>query len=102
LLDGTEHVALVAGRVEHAEGVLTCIHSESILGDLFGAAKCDSGSQLDAALAAIAARGSGVLVYLRGQQARGLGLFEELLAQAQAQAEANNPALEDAAFPVRT
>lgn len=102
LLDGTEHVALVAGRVHHGEGVLTRVHSESMLGDLFGAARCDSGSQLDAALQQIAARGAGVLVYLRGQQGRGLGLAEELEAHACAEAEAcgNPAALEDAAFPV--
>jgi 3,4-dihydroxy 2-butanone 4-phosphate synthase/GTP cyclohydrolase II len=95
-------VALVAGRVHPGEGVLTRVHSESMLGDLFGAARCDSGSQLDAALEQIAARGSGVLVYLRGQQGRGLGLAEELEAHARAEAEAcgNPAALEDAAFPV--
>ena len=103
LLDGTEHVALVAGHVRHAEAVLTRVHSESMLGDLFGAARCDSGSQLDAALAAMAARGSGVLVYLRGQQGRGLGLAEELQAHAVAETSdaCENPAtLEDATFPV--
>lgn len=102
LLDGTEHVALVAGRVHHGEGVLARVHSESMLGDLFGASRCDSGSQLDAALERIAAHGTGVLVYLRGQQGRGLGLAEELQAHALAEAEAcGNPAvLEDAAFPV--
>ncbi|EFN54915.1 hypothetical protein CHLNCDRAFT_24136 [Chlorella variabilis] len=90
LLDGTEHIALVMGRVRHADSVLTRVHSESMLSDLFGAARCDSGSQLDAALAGIGARGSGVLVYLRGQQGRGLPLAEELQAHATAEAEAND------------
>ena len=56
------------GHVLHSEGVLARVHSESWLGDVFGAVRCDSGSQLDAALAALAARGAGVLVYLRGGQ----------------------------------
>ena len=101
LLDGTEHLALVHGRVRHAEGVLARVHSESMLGDLLGAERCDSGAQLDAALQAIVARGAGVLVYLRGQQGRGLGLAQELEAYAEAEAACASPAaLEDAAFPV--
>lgn len=100
MLDGTEHVALVAGQVSGAEGVLTRVHSESMLGDLFGAARCDSGSQLDKALEAIAAQGQGVLVYLRGQQGRGLGLADELRAQLDVGACASPPDVEDAAFPV--
>lgn len=90
------------GRVRHADSVLTRVHSESMLSDLFGAARCDSGSQLDAALAGIGARGSGVLVYLRGQQGRGLPLAEELQAHATAEAEAceNAAVLDDATFPV--
>ena len=104
LLDGGEHLALVHGRVRHGEGVLARVHSESMLGDLFGAERCDSGSQLDAALGAIVARGAGVLVYLRGQQGRGLGLAEELegyASAAQAEACGSPAALEDGAFPVR-
>jgi hypothetical protein len=100
VLDGTEHVALVAGQVADAEGVLTRVHSESMLGDLFGAAFCESGSQLDGALEAIAAHGQGVLVYLRGQQGRGLGLADELRAHADAGACASPAEVEDAAFPV--
>lgn len=101
LLDGTEHVALVAGDVS-GEGVLARVHSESMLGDLFGSERCDSGSQLDAALSQMAEAGSGVLVYMRGQQGRGLGLADELTAYTTTEIEAcaTPAALEDASFPV--
>lgn len=79
LLDGTEHLALIAGRTpKKGEPILTRIHSESTLGDVFGSIRCDTGPQLDAALMTMAEEGAGVLVYLRGQQGRGLGLAEEL------------------------
>eukprot|EP00887_Chlorella_sp_A99_P002081 scaffold21.g2081.t1 len=106
LLDGTEHLALVAGHVRGSEGVLARVHSESMLGDVFGSQRCDSGPQLDAALAAMAATGAGVLVYLRGQQGRGLGLAEELEAYAASAcdlaggAACDSSPLEDGAFPV--
>lgn len=104
LLDGTEHLALVHGSVSGQAGVLARVHSESMLGDLLGAERCDSGSQLDAALRAIMEAGAGVLVYLRGQQGRGLGLAEELEAYARADASpaacSSPAALEDGTFPV--
>ncbi|KAG7673712.1 hypothetical protein Ndes2526B_g02831 [Nannochloris sp. 'desiccata'] len=103
LLDGTEHIALVVGNVDR-DTVLARVHSESMLGDIFGSERCDSGSQLDAALEQIAKAGNGVLVYLRGQQGRGLGLADELKAYTAAGAAAEvcvTPgALEDSSFPV--
>lgn len=54
LLEGMEHLALVAGRVSHAEGCLVRVHSEGMLGDIFGSSHCNSGGQLDAALQQIA------------------------------------------------
>lgn len=92
------------GSVAGQAGVLARVHSESMLGDLLGAERCDSGSQLDASLRAVVEAGAGVLVYLRGQQGRGLGLGEELEAYARAGAApaacASPAALEDGTFPV--
>lgn len=104
LLDGSEHLAAVHGSLDGGEGVLARVHSESMLGDVFGCQRCDSGSQLDSAMERVAGAGAGVVVYLRGQQGRGLGLAQELAAYAAAEAgeACDNPAaLEDAAFPVR-
>ena len=78
VVERREHIALVRGDVRGAESVLVRVHSECITGDLFGSVRCDCGAQLDAALARIAAAGSGVLVYLRGHEGRGIGLINKL------------------------
>ncbi|MEV6316313.1 GTP cyclohydrolase II [Streptomyces sp. NPDC051776] len=76
---GEEQVALVYGDVA-GERTLTRLHSECLTGDAFGSMHCDCGDQLSAALRAIAAEGSGVLVYLRGHEGRGIGLLAKLQA----------------------
>ncbi len=78
-IDGTEFIALVLGDV-HGESVLTRLHSECLTGDVFGSLRCDCGAQLDAAMAAIAAEGRGVVLYLRGHEGRGVGLLSKLQA----------------------
>jgi 3,4-dihydroxy 2-butanone 4-phosphate synthase/GTP cyclohydrolase II len=79
-VDGTEHVALVYGDLTDGEDVLARVHSECLTGDVFGSQRCDCGPQLDAAMAAIAERGRGVVLYLRGQEGRGIGLLSKLQA----------------------
>jgi 3,4-dihydroxy 2-butanone 4-phosphate synthase/GTP cyclohydrolase II len=68
LIDGTEHVALVRGDVADGAQVLVRVHSECLTGDVFGSVRCDCGTQLDDALAAIAQEDRGVVVYLRGHE----------------------------------
>ncbi len=75
-----EHVALVLGEVATDEPVLVRVHSECLTGDVFGSRRCDCGEQLDRAMAMIAAAGRGVVVYLRGQEGRGIGLHNKLKA----------------------
>ncbi|MET1074930.1 MAG: GTP cyclohydrolase II, partial [Umezawaea sp.] len=53
-------------------------HSECMTGDIFGAMRCECGEQLDAALDAIVREGSGILIYLRGHEGRGIGLVEKV------------------------
>jgi 3,4-dihydroxy 2-butanone 4-phosphate synthase/GTP cyclohydrolase II len=81
-VDGTEHVALVLGDLAEPAGadVLVRMHSECLTGDVFGSQRCDCGAQLDAAMAAIAAEGRGVVLYLRGHEGRGIGLLSKLRA----------------------
>jgi 3,4-dihydroxy 2-butanone 4-phosphate synthase/GTP cyclohydrolase II len=61
VLDGEHHLALVKGAVAGERGVLVRVHSECLTGDVFGSLRCDCGSQLDGALARIAAEGLGVV-----------------------------------------
>ncbi|HEV2371181.1 MAG TPA: bifunctional 3,4-dihydroxy-2-butanone-4-phosphate synthase/GTP cyclohydrolase II [Streptosporangiaceae bacterium] len=79
-VDGTEHIALVLGDVAGGEDVLARVHSECLTGDVLGSRRCDCGAQLDAAMAAIAAQGRGVVIYLRGHEGRGIGLLSKLRA----------------------
>jgi 3,4-dihydroxy 2-butanone 4-phosphate synthase / GTP cyclohydrolase II len=80
LLDGVEHIALVAGQIGDGADVLVRVHSECLTGDVFGSLRCDCGPQLDAALAVIAAEGRGVVLYVRGHEGRGIGLMHKLQA----------------------
>lgn len=83
-LTGVEHVALVADQgvtPADAEAVTVRVHSECLTGDAFGSLRCDCGPQLHSAMQQIATRG-GVLVYLRGQEGRGIGLAPKLRAYA--------------------
>jgi 3,4-dihydroxy 2-butanone 4-phosphate synthase / GTP cyclohydrolase II len=79
-IDGTEYLALALGDVAGQSDVLTRLHSECLTGDVFGSLRCDCGAQLDAAMAAIAAEGRGVVLYLRGHEGRGVGLLSKLQA----------------------
>ena len=74
-----EHVALVFGNVRGASALPVRIHSECMTSEVFGSLKCDCKEQLDAALAEIARRGSGAVLYLR-QEGRGIGLANKIRA----------------------
>jgi 3,4-dihydroxy 2-butanone 4-phosphate synthase / GTP cyclohydrolase II len=79
-VNGTEHVALVLGDISGGEDILARVHSECLTGDVFGSERCDCGTQLQAAMAAVAERGRGVILYLRGHEGRGIGLLSKLQA----------------------
>jgi 3,4-dihydroxy 2-butanone 4-phosphate synthase/GTP cyclohydrolase II len=79
-IDGTEHMTLIYGDITDGEDVLARVHSECLTGDVFGSQRCDCGAQLDAAMAAIAEQGRGVILYLRGHEGRGIGLLSKLQA----------------------
>ena len=79
--DGSEHIALVHGDITTGTPLVR-VHSECLTGDVFGSLRCDCGPQLDAAQAAVVAAGSGVIVYVRGHEGRGIGLVDKLRAYA--------------------
>lgn len=76
--DGGEHLALVRGDVSGAAPVLVRVHDECVAGDVLGSLRCRCAGRLAASLAAIDRAGRGVLVYLRGRHAPGLGLGHAL------------------------
>ncbi|MEJ5945880.1 3,4-dihydroxy-2-butanone-4-phosphate synthase [Pseudokineococcus basanitobsidens] len=92
---GLEHLALVPegpdGEVRElpAEDVLVRVHSECLTGDALGSRRCDCGPQLRASLAAVAAEGAGVVVYVRGHEGRGIGLAAKVAAYAEQDAGAD-------------
>ncbi|KAL2343093.1 hypothetical protein Fmac_004378 [Flemingia macrophylla] len=73
-LDGIEHIAMVKGEIGDGHDVLVRVHSECLVGDVFGARTCQCGSQLALALEQIEEEGRGVLLYLRGKEGRAIGL----------------------------
>ena len=84
VIDGTEHLALVKGDLSQMqkEPPLVRVHSECVTGDALGSARCDCGRQLKAALQQIDEAGNGVLIYMRAQEGRGIGILNKIKAYA--------------------
>jgi 3,4-dihydroxy 2-butanone 4-phosphate synthase/GTP cyclohydrolase II len=78
-VDAREHVALVYGEVQDAEGVLVRMHSKCLTGDTFHSLRCDCHWQLHEAMRLVVEAGKGVIVYL-DQEGRGIGLLNKLKA----------------------
>lgn len=78
----TTHVMMSLGDLETADAPLVRVHSECLTGDALGSHRCDCGDQLSAGLAALATEGTGMLIYLRGHEGRGIGLEHKLQAYA--------------------
>ena len=77
-----DHVAIVSGNPS-GENVLVRIHSECITGEAFGSKKCECGPQLQYAMDEISNNpDGGIVLYLRGQEGRGIGLLNKLKAYA--------------------
>jgi 3,4-dihydroxy 2-butanone 4-phosphate synthase / GTP cyclohydrolase II len=81
-IDDSEHVALVKGDLAApaGDGILVRVHSECLTGDVLGSLRCDCGPQLQGALAAVDRAGTGVVIYVRGHEGRGIGLLPKLTA----------------------
>ncbi len=77
--NGVEHVALIKGKWEKDEPILTRVHSSCMTGDIFGSMRCECGDQLHKAMQLIEKEGKGVIVYMM-QEGRGIGLFNKIAA----------------------
>ena len=73
------HLALVKGRWEPDEPILTRVHSSCVTGDIFGSCRCDCGPQLSTAMKMVEKEGKGVILYMN-QEGRGIGLLNKLRA----------------------
>ncbi len=80
LVDKVVHLALVKGKIDPTVPVLVRAQSECITGDVFGSLRCDCNSQLKAAMKAINDAGSGVILYIRQHEGRGIGLINKMKA----------------------
>jgi 3,4-dihydroxy 2-butanone 4-phosphate synthase/GTP cyclohydrolase II len=77
--NSAEHAVLALGNLQE-KNLLVRIHSECLTGDAFGSQRCDCGGQLLQAMSEIAAHGSGLVIYLRDHEGRGIGLAEKIKA----------------------
>lgn len=79
-IDTNEHIALVKGEINSDEEILVRVHSECLTGDTLGSLRCDCGDQLHTAMKMIGEEGKGVLLYMRDQEGRGIGLTNKIRA----------------------
>lgn len=80
LVDNNDYIALVKGDLSRSEPPLVRVHSGCVTGDVLGSLKCDCRQQLHSALERIQREGHGVLLYIPGQEGRGIGLANKIRA----------------------
>jgi 3,4-dihydroxy 2-butanone 4-phosphate synthase/GTP cyclohydrolase II len=78
--DDTEHFVLTKGDVAQKTGVLTRVHSECFTAHVLHSMRCDCQNQWEESLRLIADVGTGVLIYLRGHEGRGIGITNKVRA----------------------
>jgi 3,4-dihydroxy 2-butanone 4-phosphate synthase/GTP cyclohydrolase II len=79
---GIDHAIVAFGDINASSEVLMRVHSECLTGDVFSSKRCDCQAQLHHSFDRIAAAGSGVVIYLRAHEGRGIGLAEKIKAYA--------------------
>ncbi len=79
-IDGTEHLAIVKHPLPKTP--LVRVHSECLTGEALGSLRCDCGPQLQTAIRMISESEGGVVLYMRNQEGRGIGLANKIKAYA--------------------
>lgn len=80
ILTKEEHVLISMKNTQNKP--IVRIHSECLTGDIFGSLRCDCQQQLHSALSLIAENGHGYIIYLKGQEGRGIGIGNKIAAYA--------------------
>lgn len=80
ILTKEEHILITMKKTQNKP--IVRIHSECLTGDIFGSLRCDCQQQLHSALSLIAENGHGYIVYLKGQEGRGIGIGNKIAAYA--------------------
>jgi 3,4-dihydroxy 2-butanone 4-phosphate synthase/GTP cyclohydrolase II len=75
ILNGDQHVAVTKGNIHSDEPTLVRVHGQCVMGDIFGSKFYNQSMHVSNCLQMIEKEGRGVLLYLRGSESRGLGLF---------------------------
>jgi 3,4-dihydroxy 2-butanone 4-phosphate synthase/GTP cyclohydrolase II len=78
ILTGVEQVMISMKKTDNQP--IVRIHSECLTGDIFGSLRCDCQQQLHIAMSLIAENGHGYIVYLKGQEGRGIGIGNKIAA----------------------
>ncbi len=78
ILTGVEQVLISMKKTNNKP--IVRIHSECLTGDIFGSLRCDCQQQLHNAMSLIAENGHGYIVYLKGQEGRGIGIGNKIAA----------------------
>lgn len=79
-LTGIEQVVISTNTTQNKP--IVRIHSECMTGDIFGSKRCDCQEQLHNSLSMMAENGNGYLIYLKGQEGRGIGIGNKIAAYA--------------------
>ena len=80
ILTGVEQVLISMKNTQNKP--IVRIHSECLTGDIFGSLRCDCQQQLHNAMSLIAENGHGYIIYLKGQEGRGIGIGNKIAAYA--------------------
>lgn len=79
---GIDHAIVALGDISAGSEVLMRVHSECLTGDVFSSKRCDCQAQLHHSFDRISDAGSGVIIYLRAHEGRGIGLAQKIKAYA--------------------
>lgn len=80
LLHEVEHIALVKNKIDFDGPILVRVHSECATGDIFQSKQCDCGQQLHKSMQMIDDEKSGVVLYMKQHEGRGVGLTNKIRA----------------------